>query len=154
MLGNDSMRAWYGPDHVLLAADRGAIGSLLISDNLFRCVTMLSRHCRVYALSQFTWSYPTKAIYPIGRRCSKKGCRGLSLFQHAWIRPSYEHPSTQLNSALIHCWFTELNQLTGIAAILTFPLDVEVVEAEEAAAKAEADGDDSSPVTATLNAPT
>lgn len=26
---------------------------------------------------------------------------------------------------------TELNQLTGIAALLTFPLDVEVVEAEE-----------------------
>jgi len=26
---------------------------------------------------------------------------------------------------------TELNQITGIAAILTFPLDVEVVEAEE-----------------------
>lgn len=31
----------------------------------------------------------------------------------------------------------ELNQLTGIAAILTFPLDVEVVEAEEKEAKAE-----------------
>ena len=29
----------------------------------------------------------------------------------------------------------ELNQLTGIAAILTFPLDVEVVEAEEREAK-------------------
>jgi protein pelota len=28
-----------------------------------------------------------------------------------------------------------LNQLTGIAAILTFPLDIEVVEAEEKAAK-------------------
>ena len=27
--------------------------------------------------------------------------------------------------------FSELNQLTGIAAILTFPLDVEMVEAEE-----------------------
>jgi hypothetical protein len=27
--------------------------------------------------------------------------------------------------------FAELNQLTGIAAILTFPLDIEVVEAEE-----------------------
>jgi protein pelota len=26
---------------------------------------------------------------------------------------------------------TELNQLTGIAAILTFPLDIEVVETEE-----------------------
>ena len=31
----------------------------------------------------------------------------------------------------------ELNQLTGIAAILTFPLDVEVVEAEEKEAKEE-----------------
>jgi protein pelota len=30
-----------------------------------------------------------------------------------------------------------LNQLTGIAAILTFPLDVEVVEAEERAAREE-----------------
>ena len=29
----------------------------------------------------------------------------------------------------------ELNQLTGIAAILTFPLDIEVVEAEEREAK-------------------
>lgn len=36
MLGSDEMRAWYGPDHVLLAADRGAIGTLLISDDLFR----------------------------------------------------------------------------------------------------------------------
>jgi len=31
----------------------------------------------------------------------------------------------------------ELNQLTGIAAILTFPLDVEVVEMEEREAKEE-----------------
>jgi len=36
MLGTDEMRAWYGPDHVCLAADRGAIRTLLISDNLFR----------------------------------------------------------------------------------------------------------------------
>lgn len=36
MLGNDEMRAWYGPEHVCLAADRGAIGTLLISDDLFR----------------------------------------------------------------------------------------------------------------------
>lgn len=37
-----------------------------------------------------------------------------------------------------------MNQLTGIAAILTFPLDIEVVEAEEKAAKdveEEADAD-------------
>ena len=36
MLGSDEMRAWYGSEHVSLAADRGAIGTLLISDNLFR----------------------------------------------------------------------------------------------------------------------
>jgi stalled ribosome rescue protein Dom34 len=38
MLGSDEMRAWYGPDHVRLAADRGAVGTLLISDELFRYV--------------------------------------------------------------------------------------------------------------------
>jgi len=32
-----------------------------------------------------------------------------------------------------------LNQLTGIAAILTFPLDVEIVEAEEKEAKEDAE---------------
>lgn len=31
----------------------------------------------------------------------------------------------------------QLNQLTGVAAILTFPLDVEVVEAEERQAEEE-----------------
>jgi len=41
-------------------------------------------------------------------------------------------PSFPLSSvALIDLVCAELNQLTGIAAILTFPLDVEVVEAEE-----------------------
>ena len=34
---------------------------------------------------------------------------------------------------------TELNQLTGIAAILTFPLDIEVVEAEEREAEQQSD---------------
>lgn len=37
MLGSDELRAWYGPEHVAIAADRGAIGTLLISDRLFRC---------------------------------------------------------------------------------------------------------------------
>ena len=36
---------------------------------------------------------------------------------------------------------TELNQLTGVAAILNFPLDVDVVEAEEAEAKAAAEAE-------------
>ena len=43
MLGSDEMRAWYGPDHVALAADRGAIGTLLISDELFRYFVLSCR---------------------------------------------------------------------------------------------------------------
>lgn len=37
--------------------------------------------------------------------------------------------------SLLMSVMTELNQLTGVAALLTFPLDVEVVEAEEREAK-------------------
>ncbi|KAF8974428.1 eRF1 domain 1-domain-containing protein [Flammula alnicola] len=88
MLGSDEMRAWYGPDHVRLAADRGAIGTLLISDDLFR------------------------SSDPSTRKKYQKGGE-VVIF-------SSMHESGQ-----------QLNQLTGIAAILTFPLDVEVVEAEE-----------------------
>lgn len=44
-------------------------------------------------------------------------------------------PSISLNFTTDTC--TELNQLTGIAAILTFPLDIEVIEAEEREAKEE-----------------
>lgn len=43
MLAADEMRAWYGPDQVALAADRGAIGTLLISDELFRYVLLILR---------------------------------------------------------------------------------------------------------------
>lgn len=36
MLDTDELRAWYGEGHVFKAAERGAIGTLLITDNLFR----------------------------------------------------------------------------------------------------------------------
>ena len=44
MLGSDELRAWYGPDHVALAVDRGAVGTLLISDELFRRVSSWLSH--------------------------------------------------------------------------------------------------------------
>lgn len=54
------------------------------------------------------------------------------------------HESGQREWLVCLTWITltgwhvvELNQLTGIAAILTYPLDVEVVEAEEREAKEE-----------------
>lgn len=36
MMNDDEMRAWYGPDDVRKAADVGAVGSLLVTDKLFR----------------------------------------------------------------------------------------------------------------------
>jgi len=100
MLGSDEMRAWYGPDHVRLAAERGAVGTLLISDELFRASDPKERK-RYIAL-----------VEGIQRK-------GGEVFQFSSM-----HESGQ-----------QLNQLTGIAAILTFPLDVEVVEMEEREAK-------------------
>ncbi|OSD04171.1 hypothetical protein PYCCODRAFT_1476226 [Trametes coccinea BRFM310] len=102
MLASDEMRAWYGPDHVALAADRGAIGTLLISDELFRSSDAAQR----------------KKYVAIVEDVKQKGGEVLIF--------SSMHESGQ-----------QLNQLTGIAAILTFPLDIEVVEAEEREAKEE-----------------
>ncbi|THH32954.1 hypothetical protein EUX98_g1255 [Antrodiella citrinella] len=102
MLGSDEMRAWYGPDHVTLAADRGAVGTLLISDELFRASDPTTR----------------KKYVDLVEDVRNKGAEVLIF--------SSMHESGQ-----------QLNQLTGIAAILTFPLDVEVVEAEEREAKEE-----------------
>ncbi|KAJ7179018.1 eRF1 domain 1-domain-containing protein [Mycena filopes] len=96
MLGTDEMRAWYGPDHVVLAADRGAIGTLLISDELFRASNPVIR----------------KKYVELVEAVQQKGGE-VVIF-------SSMHESGQ-----------QLLLLTGIAALLTFPLDVEVVEAEE-----------------------
>ncbi|KAH7887643.1 eRF1 domain 1-domain-containing protein [Phlebopus sp. FC_14] len=102
MLGSDEMRAWYGPDHVCLAADRGAVGTLLISDELFRASDPKTR--KKYVL--------------LVESVQQKGAE-VVIF-------SSMHESGQ-----------QLNRLTGVAAILTFPLDIEVVEAEEREAQEE-----------------
>ncbi len=36
MIGTDETRAYYGPKHVCRAVEAGAVGTLLISDSLFR----------------------------------------------------------------------------------------------------------------------
>ncbi|PCH41114.1 pelota [Wolfiporia cocos MD-104 SS10] len=102
MLGTDEMRAWYGPEHVILAADRGAVGTLLISDELFRSNDAALR----------------KKFVSLVESVRERGGE-VVIF-------SSMHESGQ-----------QLNQLSGVAAILTYPLDVEIVEAEEREAKEE-----------------
>ncbi len=103
MLSADELRAWYGERHVLLAASRGAIGSLLISDGLFRAADPARRKQFVQLVEDVRTLGGSVAIF------------------------SSMHESGR-----------QLNGLTGIAAILTFPLDIEVVEEEEREAEEQA----------------
>lgn len=96
MLASDELRAWYGPEHVALAVDRGAVGTLLISDDLFRAADPAKRN---------------KYVQMVDDVRARGG--------EAIIFSSMHESGVQLNL------------LTGIAAILTYPLDIEVVEMEE-----------------------
>lgn len=96
MLSTDELRAWYGPQHVALAVDRGAVGTLLISDDLFRAADPETRN---------------KYVAMVDDVRSRGG--------EAIIFSSMHESGVQLNL------------LSGIAAILTYPLDIEIVEMEE-----------------------
>ncbi|BGP21767.1 hypothetical protein Rt10032_c01g0465 [Rhodotorula toruloides] len=102
MLEENPLRAWYGESHVFKAAERGAIGKLLVSDELFRSPSV-ARRKRFVKLVEDVKAYGGEVL----------------MF-------SSMHESGQ-----------QLNQLTGIAAILTYPLDIEVVEEEERAEREE-----------------
>jgi len=95
-MNDDELKAWYGEEHVLLAAERGAIGTLLISDRLFKS-NDFARRKRFVQLVEDVKKFGAEVV----------------IF-------SSMHESGE-----------QLNQLTGIAALLTYPLDIEVVEEEE-----------------------
>lgn len=99
-LSSDELRAWYSEAHVLLAADRGAIQTLLISDGLFRSPDPNRRKKFVKLVEDVRGQGGQVAIF------------------------SSMHESGR-----------QLNGLTGIAAILTWPMDVEQVEEEEREAR-------------------
>ncbi|KAE8256380.1 hypothetical protein A4X13_0g2677 [Tilletia indica] len=103
MLNTDELRAWYGEKHVALAAERGAVGTLLISDGLFRNADPNRRRKFVQLVEDVRKTGGEAAIF------------------------SSMHESGR-----------QLNGLTGIAAILTYPLDVEIVEEEEREAEEQA----------------
>lgn len=88
MLEDNPLRAWYGEGHVLKAAERGAIGKLLISDEIFRSPSVVRRKLFV-KLVEDVKAYGGEVL----------------IF-------SSMHQSGQ-----------QLNTMTGLAAILTYPLD-------------------------------
>ncbi|KTW31947.1 mRNA surveillance protein pelota [Pneumocystis jirovecii RU7] len=90
-LHNNETKAWYGIKEVFLAAERGAIETLLISDMLFRSNDVNERRRYV------------KLVETVKQNGGK-----VLIF-------SSLHESGH-----------QLNQLSGIAAILTFPINIDV----------------------------
>ncbi|CAO3616596.1 unnamed protein product [Mucor hiemalis] len=97
MMNNDPDRAFYGYEHVKKANDQGAIGTLLVTDELFRSADIATRKKYVSLVEEVRAQNGNVYVF------------------------SSMHPSGE-----------QLNQLTGVAAILTFPLpDIEEFEDEE-----------------------
>lgn len=96
MLEDDPHRALYGELHVDRAAERAAIGTLLISDSLFRNPDPEKRKKFIKL---------TESVQQFGGEV--------------------------LVFSSMHSTGTRLNELTGVAAILTYPLDMEVIDQEE-----------------------
>lgn len=87
MMTNDEQRAWYGPSHVLKAADEQAISTLLLTDTLFRSQDIATRRKYINLADRVRANGGTVYIF------------------------SSLHESGK-----------QLDQLSGIAAILSFPL--------------------------------
>ncbi|RCH84293.1 hypothetical protein CU098_004607, partial [Rhizopus stolonifer] len=96
MMNMDPDRAFYGYDHVAKANDRGAVGTLLVTDELFRSADITTRKKYVALVEQVRAQNGQVYVF------------------------SSMHPSGE-----------QLNQLTGVAAILTFPIpDIDELEDE------------------------
>lgn len=96
MLEEDPQRAFYGEVQVERATERAAVGSLLISDSLFRNPDAEKRKKFIQL---------TESVKQFGG--------DVMVFSS------------------MHSTGTRLNELTGIAAMCTYPLDMELIEQEE-----------------------
>lgn len=132
MLEADPLRAWYGEGHVLKAAERGAIGKLLISDEIFRSPSV-ARRKQFVKLVEDVKAYGGEVL--IFSSMHESGQREWRLNTRTALRlpwPAYVIADPDLLGLV------ELNTMTGLAAILTYPLDIEDVEREEEEEKTEA----------------
>lgn len=97
MLATDELRAWYGEEHVCKAAERGAVGSLLISDALFRCVSLPPTHfsslnaaiktdANASSVAQVKRLWQTTKVRQAGRRCERLRRRYRHLLKLTRVR--------------------------------------------------------------------
>ncbi|KAI8071254.1 hypothetical protein BC940DRAFT_269890 [Gongronella butleri] len=97
MLNSDPDRAFYGYKHVAIAHERGAVGTLLVTDQLFRSADIQTRKKYVQLVEEVRAANGQVFVF-----------------------------------SSLHVSGEQLNQLTGVAAILTFPIpDVDDDEDED-----------------------
>lgn len=96
MLEDNPLRAWYGEGHVFKAAERGAIGKLLVSDELFRCVFCLSITARAHTDS------PHCLQSTLGREEETLRQAGGGR-QSVWRRGAYVLVDARVGTAYVSC---------------------------------------------------
>lgn len=118
MLNNDPDRAFYGYKHVAMANEHGAIGTLLVTDELFRSADMATRKKYVALVESVRQMGGEVRVFSSMHVSGERKClRGRTL-------------NGVISKAVT--WLVELNMLSGVAAILTFPLpDIDMEEEEE-----------------------
>jgi protein pelota len=134
MLESDPLRAWYGEGHVLKAAERGAIGKLLISDEIFRSPSVARRKQFVKLVEDVKAYGGEVLIFSSMHESGQREWRFSSDWRGAVVT-ARERKSADTAELVLGA---ELNTMTGLAAILTYPLDIEDVEREEEEEREEA----------------
>ena len=137
MMHNDPDRAFYGMRHVSLANEQGAIDSLLIADGLFRSANPALRRRYVHLVD---------SVKERGGRVYVFSSAHVSGEQLAQVRGERERGAPRLGHVLdTLCTRADgqFPQVTGVAAILRFPLpdiaDLDAEGGDDAADAAEAD---------------
>lgn len=104
MMNNDPDRAFYGFDHIDKANEIGAIGTLLVTDELFRSADIETRKKYVSLVEQVRAQNGNVFVFS---SMHASGERKFFFF---------------IFKMITNLFLKELNQLTGVAAILNFPL--------------------------------
>lgn len=106
MMNADPDRAFYGYSHVAKANEHGAIGTLLVTDELFRSADIATRRKYVDLVESVRSMGGTVRVF--------------SSMHVSGERKLYMRCMSILELTTF-AFFVELNLLSGVAAILTFP---------------------------------
>ncbi|EXC29909.1 hypothetical protein L484_015101 [Morus notabilis] len=124
MLSNDPARACYGPKHVEVAHERMAVQTLLITDDLFRKADIAARRKYVNLVKSVKDSGGTVHIFSSLHVSGEPRRKYVNL-----VKSVKDSGGTVHIFSSLHVSGEQLAQITGIAAILRFPLpDLEDIE--------------------------